>query len=212
MKRVLLILICLYLFSLYLCTGKIAGTETTNGDEMTITACANGIQGTAPSGTEIHLFSDEYYPYNDSGYTRSITVSDAGTYQFLNLESGNYNILFTYATSDTSVFVQRISVEASDHSDTDTVTFSITGTLKGTLIDTLSKPVRGAYAYIKGSPYYATTNDLGEYVLAKIPGGRYTLEFKLTNSNSTWMTKSPVSVSVGVTSGKVTEIEPVTYK
>lgn len=212
MKHIPFILVCLSLLALCICSKNIAGTETTNGDNMTVTAGVNSINGTAPAGTEIRLFSNNYHPYNDSGYTDSITVSDTGTYQFSNLESGNYNILFTYTTDDTSIFVQQISVGAIYHSDTDTVTLAATGAVKGTLIDTLSKPVRDAYAYIKGSPFYATTNDSGEYVLSKIPDGLYTVSFTIKSRNANAIKGSPVSVSANVTAGKATEIEPVIYK
>jgi hypothetical protein len=171
----------------------------------------NSIKGTAPSGSEIYIYSDDYFPYNDSGFTDSTTPGNTGVYHFLNLEPGIYNILCKYQTGDTSVFAQQISVQAQDHPDTDTVMLTITGTIKGVLIDTLDKPVNGAYAYIKGSPYYTATNNLGEYLLTKIPDGRYTLEFITTNRNS-WVKEPPVTVSVTVTAGKSTEMKPVIYK
>jgi hypothetical protein len=199
-----------YLIVLCSCTGQIAGTETTNGDKVTVTAGLNSIKGTAPVGTEILIFSDDYYPFNDSGFTDNISVSNSKTFQFLNLESGNYNLFCTRAASDTSVFIQQISVQATHYSDT--VSFAITGAIKGALVDSLNKPLKGVYAYIKGSPFFASTNDLGEFELARIPDGVYSVLFKRTDTNSTWIKGPPVSVSVAVTAGKATEITPVVYK
>jgi hypothetical protein len=195
-----------------MCTGKIAGTETTNGDEVIVTADMNSIKGTAPAGSEIYIFSDDYFPFSDSGFTNSAIVSDTGSFHFFNLMPGSYNILCTYPKSNASVFVQKISIQTWDRSQTDTVTLTITGVIKGTLVDSLNKPVINAYAYIKGSPFYTTTNDLGEFALNKIPDGMYTVIFKRTDTNSTSIKGPPVSVSVVVTAGKATEIESVTYK
>jgi hypothetical protein len=201
-----------HLVSLCICTGKIAGTETTNGDEVTVTADVNSIKGTAPAGSEIDIFSDDYFPFIDSGFTNNAIVNSTGSFQFFNLQPGSYNILCTYPKSDASVFVQKISVQTWDRPQTDTVTLTITGAIKGSLLDSLNKPVKNAYAYIKGSPFYAATNELGEFALNKIPDGMYTVIFKRTDTNSNSIKGPPVSVSVDVTAGKATEIEPVTYK
>jgi hypothetical protein len=211
-KSAISILACLYLFQVCVCTGDIAGTETTNGDEVTVTATTDYIAGSAPNGFEIRLFADDFYPFNDSGFSRSVTVSDSGTFQFLNLQSGNYNIYCKSSAGDTSVFIQQIVVQATDHSNTDTVALATVGIIEGKLVDTLSKPVRGGYAYIKGSPFFATTNDSGEYQLTTIPQGRYNLEFFVKNRSPNGIKGPPVSVSVDVSAGKTTVTEPVIYK
>lgn len=212
MKKVLIVLSALYITSICFCNGKIAGTETTNGDEVTIIAGVNSISGTAPEGFGIHVFSENYYPFNDSGFTESTTVGAAGTFKFSNLESGIYNMYCKSDAYDSSLFIQQIKVQPADRFDTDTVTITTPGNIDGKLIDTLYKPVKGAYAYIRGSSFFALTNDSGEYVVNHIPEGMYTVEFTIRNRGNSVTKGPPVSVSVNVFAGRATEIEPVIFK
>lgn len=212
MNKLPLVLSVLYITLICFCNGKIAGTETTNGDEVTVIAGANSISGTAPRGFGIHVFSENYYPFNDSGFTDSTIVGAVGTFKFPNLQSGTYNMYCKSDAGDSSLFIQQIKVQPPDRFDTDTVTITTSGSIDGKLIDTLYKPVKGAYAYIRGSSFFARTNDSGKYVINHIPEGMYTVEFTIINRYNGVTKNPPVSVSVNVLAGRATETETVIFK
>jgi hypothetical protein len=211
MKSLLTILVFVYLPLLYVCTKNIAGTETTNGDQIIITTKADYIEGIAPSGSEVRIYAENFYPYNDSGFKMNSIVNDSGEFRFDTLKPGNYNLYCKSGMRDSAIFVQKIQVALSNIADTDTVTLTKSGAVKGTLIDTLSKPVVSAYAFIKGSPFFVLTNAEGTYSFSNIPQGTYSISFIDVNRNGHPI-KGGTSISVDVTAGRATELEPFVYK
>jgi hypothetical protein len=195
----------------YVCTKNIAGTETTNGDQITITTKADYIEGTAPSGSEVRIYAENYCPYNDSGFRMNSIVNDSGEFRFDKLKPGNYNFYCKSAIRDSAIFVQKIQVALSNSADNDTVAFTGSGSVEGKLIDTLSKPVVNAYAFIKGSPFFVLTNAEGAFSFSKIPQGKYSISFVDINRNG-HPVKGGTYISVDVSAGRATELEPVVYK
>lgn len=213
MKRLTVIFAFLFCVLVFRCTSNIAGTETTNGDGFTITASTNYIEGTAPNGFMVELYSSDFYPHTNKGYKKSTTIDSNMIYKFTNLESGTYNLYCHSVTNDTSVFIQKIHIDELNGTNTDTIDFTTTGSVSGNLIDTNSEPIQNAHVYIIGSPFYTVTNNSGSYTINEIPAGSYKIEFiyeyrdELNNN-----IEHPVSVSVDITANKVNKVDTVIYK
>ena len=214
MKKFLLMTPCLYLFMVCLCTGsRIAGTETTNGDELKVTAAADSIKGVGPSGAEVRIFAANYFPYNDSGFADTVTADQSGAFEFPGLTPGIYNVYSTSITNDLSVFISSIAIATSDNGLPDTVeaTFDTTGSIAGELVDTLKMPIENAYVFLQGSPFWTMTDNNGAYRLLKVPGGKYALTFIANNRNANWST-GPLTVSAKIIAGRETAMGQVTFE
>ncbi|MDO5575866.1 MAG: carboxypeptidase-like regulatory domain-containing protein [Fibrobacter sp.] len=212
MKRLLVIFTYIFCLLACKCTTNIAGTETTNGDGVTVTAGVNCIEGTAPNGFMVNIYSSDFYPHTNKGYTKYAIVDSSKIYKFGNLESGKYYNLYCYSiANDTSVFIQKIYVGNSNSTLVDTIDFTTTGTVSGNLVDTNGEPIQGADVYIVGSPFYNITNESGSYILNKIPAGSYEIVFSYESRFETNDNPSE-SVSVEVKANKVNKIDTVVYK
>lgn len=200
------------IFALLLCQcGKnIAGSETTNGDQIIVTATDDRIYGTAPVGHTIYLFSSDYCPYNDSGFSSTVNSDTSGTFSFNNIEEGEYALYCKLSNSDLSAFVQLIQIQSYNLNTSDTVAFDENGSFSGKLIDSSGTPMSQFNVYISGSPFFTITDSLGIYVLDNIPEGNYMLTF-IESPNNNNSPKKKRTIAVSVDAGKNTAVDPVIF-
>ncbi len=199
-------------FGLFLCScgNNLAGSETTNGDEVMVTATADSIYGTAPAGNKVYLFSSHYCPYNDSGFSSVSEADTSGTFSFSNLAEGEYTIYCKLANSDSSVIVQSIQIQSNHLNTPDTVAFDENGSFSGKLIDSSGIPLSQSYVYISGSSFFTITDSLGMYVLNAMPKGNYLVTFS-KESNGINSPNKNRTIAVAVNAGKNTAVDPATY-
>lgn len=199
------------IFALFfcLCGNNVAGSETTNGDQIVVTASKDRIYGTAPVGHTIYLFSSDYYPYNDSGFSSTATADSSGTFSFNNLENGEYALYCKLAGSDLSVFFKLI---LGSWGNTDTVfAFGENGSFSGKLIDDSGVPLSLYNVYIPGSPFFTVTDSSGVFVIDRIPEGNYKVYFSRSSNDINSPTKSRKTIEVTIDAGKKTVVDPVTF-
>lgn len=199
-------------FALFLCScgNNLAGSETTNGDEVMVTATADRIYGTAPAGNKVYLFSNHYCPYNDSGFSSVSKTDTSGSFSFNNLAEGEYTIYCKLANSDSSVIIQSIQVQSNHWSTPDTVEFDENGSFSGKLIDSSGIALSQSYVYISGSPFFTITDSSGIYILKAVPKGNYLVTFS-KESNGINPPNKNRTIAVAVNAGKNTAIDPATY-
>lgn len=199
------------MFTLFfcLCGNNVAGSETTNGDQMVVTASKDSIYGTAPVGHTIYLFSSDYCPYNDSGFSRTAIADSSGAFSFNNLKNGEYAVYCKLADSDLSVFVKLI---LGSWGNTDTVfAFGENGSFSGKLIDATGVPLSLYNVYIPGSPFFTVTDSSGGFVIDSIPEGNYKVYFSRNSNDVNSPTKSRKIIEVTIGAGKETVVDPVTF-
>lgn len=195
---------------LFSCSNNIAGSETTNGDKIIVTATADKIYGTAPAGNTIHLFSNNYCPYKDSGFSGVCKVDTSGTFSFSNLLQGEYTIHCTRANPDSSAIIQSIMVQPNNFNSSDTAAFDENGSFSGILLDSYGVPLSQSYVYISGSPFFSITDSSGMYSISAVPKGNYQVTFSRVSNNI----NSPNinrKIAITVNAGKNTAVDPVTY-
>lgn len=209
--KIIMLLSGLFTMFFCLCGNNVAGSETTNGDQIVVTASKGRIYGTAPVGQTVYLFSSDYYPYNDSGFSRTTITDGSGAFSFNNLEIGEYAIYCKLADSDLSVFVKLTLNRSDGWGITDTVfPFGENGSFSGKLIDATGVPLSLYDVYIPGSPFFTVTDSSGAFVIDNIPEGNYMVYFSRSSNDINSPRKRKI-IEVTVEAGKKTAVDPVTF-
>ncbi|NLL14922.1 MAG: carboxypeptidase regulatory-like domain-containing protein [Fibrobacter sp.] len=210
--KIIMLLSGLFTMFFCLCGNNVAGSETTNGDQIIVIASKGSIYGTAPVGHTIYLFSSDYCPYNDSGFSSTAIADSSGAFSFNNLEIGEYAVYCKLADSDLSVFVKLMLNRSDGWGIADTVfAFGENGSFSGKLTDATGVPLSLYDVYIPGSPFFTVTDSSGGFVIDSVPEGNYRVYFSKSSNDINSPTKSRKIIEVTIEAGKKTVVDPVTF-
>jgi hypothetical protein len=149
-----------------------SGSKTTNTIE--VSAASNSVSGTAPEGILISLYSAGYLPHLDSGFTGSALVAEDGEFSFSALDTGTYTVLAQDTSSETALIFMEVPVYPHTSGFSISDTLNLTAVISGIVYkDTLKQ--EAATVYIKGTPFYDSTDSSGSFLINNVPGATYTL-------------------------------------
>jgi hypothetical protein len=149
-----------------------SGSRTTN--TVAVSATSASVAGTAPEGILVSIYSDDYLPHRDSGFTGSSMVYEDETFSFPALDTGTYTILALDTSRETGLIFTDIPVfpHTSGFSISDTM--DLTAVISGIVYKDSIKQ-ESATVYIKGTPFYGHSDSSGAFIINRVPGATYTL-------------------------------------
>ena len=188
------------------------GNSSGTGNGAIAYAASDRIGGVTMPMATVLLYSQDWMPLSDSGMYADSTVTDAGgAFAFANVPHGYYNlIILTAGEKDAGIFKNIPCQPAVAWADT-IDTLKGPGFLRGFAVaqnDTLAL----SYVYVKGTPFHATTDSLGEFLLGALPPSGYTLQlFGLYTTSAGGPVKAvPDELVQGTHVGAITDSLPVT--
>lgn len=180
--------------------GSGSGTQTTNG--IRLTSRSGVVSGyvfsvdsddslkETPSGTlpvALFLFSSDYQPYDDAGYTTEVLANDEGAFVLDTLFSGTFSLMAYTVPDSQGLYMDAIPVYDSITGYTVRKNFSSCGMISGTIHDVSQAKADQTGAYIIGTPFFMLTDSIGSFSFRSVPAGTYTVRsdyFTVTQGRS----------------------------
>jgi hypothetical protein len=150
-------------------------SETTSARVRIVDTSAYISLDTAGTRFSVHVYDAAYRPYEELGYTDSL--SDTGTLVWRAPAAGSYNFILSSA-SDLSAFVPGVSM-ANGARDTVVCKLKSSHVFAGSFKQRSPALTPDTLVmYIAGSPYVAVIESSQQFMINNLPSGRYTVSVR----------------------------------
>jgi hypothetical protein len=150
--------------------GCEGGTSSETVGMAEATPAADQIAVRTDAGNSVGLYSADFLPFSDSGFSSSATADSNGMALFPQLVPGRYQVVVRQTSGGKAALISDLAVPASGKM-TARARLEATGTLAGAITDSL--PAFVGVIYVPGTPFFALGDSLMRYELSGLPQGIY---------------------------------------